>query len=93
MIPLLAKPRLASKARLRLDRVAQRYVLLSPEKGLVMNTTGSAISRLCTGEHSVNSMIDALSREYPGADRARIQTEVLSFLDTLLDRGLIVVDS
>lgn len=92
MIPLAARPRLASKAKLRLDHVTRRLVLLVPEKGLVMNRTGSAISELCTGEHTVDAIIEALGAAHPATNRAKIQSEVLSFLQSLLDRGLIVVE-
>ncbi len=92
MIPLLARPRLASKAKLRLDHVTQRLVLLAPEKGLAMNRTGSAISQLCTGEYTVDAIIETLGETYPATERSKIQSEVLAFLQSLLDRGLIVVE-
>ena len=92
MISLLARPRLASKAKLRLDHVTQQLVLLAPEKGLAMNRTGSAISQLCTGEHTVDAIIETLGETYPATERAKIQSEVLVFLQSLLDRGLIVVE-
>ncbi len=89
MIPLLSRPKLATKAKLRLDRIANKYFLLAPEKGLALNRTGSAISQLCTGTHTVQAIIEELCSSHPSAERALIESEVLAFLQSLLDRGLI----
>jgi coenzyme PQQ biosynthesis protein PqqD len=92
MIPLSATPRLADKAKLRLDKKTNQYVLLYPEKGLALNRTGSSILLLCTGEHSVEAIVDRLWREHQEGDRQTIQAEVLAFLETLASRGLIRTD-
>ncbi len=92
MIALLARPKLATKARLRLDHITNQYVLLAPEKGLALNRTGSAISQLCTGEHTVETIIERLRLSHPSAERALIEAEVLTFLQSLLDRGLLEVE-
>jgi pyrroloquinoline quinone biosynthesis protein D len=93
VIPLLSRPRLTTKARLRLDHVTNQYVLLAPEKGLALNRTGSAISQLCTGEHTVEAIIEQLRLSHPSAERSLIESEVLAFLQSLLDRGLIEVQA
>ncbi len=41
MITAESRPTLAAKARLRWDRQAERYMLLYPERGLVLNPEGS----------------------------------------------------
>ena len=46
MISVDMRPRLAGKARLRFDRKGERYMLLYPEKGLVLNDTATAIVKL-----------------------------------------------
>ncbi len=92
MISLLARPRLSVKAKLRLDHKTNQYVLLAPEKGLLLNRTGSTVSQHCTGEYTVGAIIDQLSSDHPSADRALIQSEVMAFLQILLDRGLIKVE-
>jgi pyrroloquinoline quinone biosynthesis protein D len=83
------RPRLAGKARLRFDRKAERYMLLYPEKGLVLNETASAIVKLCTGEHTVQAIIDTLAVTYDAKPREAITREVQSFLAALADRGLL----
>jgi pyrroloquinoline quinone biosynthesis protein D len=92
VIPLSSRPKLATKTRLRLDHITQQYVLLAPEKGLALNRTGTAISQLCTGSHTVESIIEQLGSTHPSATRAVIESEVLAFLQSLLDRGLIQVE-
>lgn len=93
MIPLSSRPKLATKARLRLDHITNQYVLLAPEKGLALNRTGSAISQLCTGEHTVEAIIEQLGLSHPSAERSLIEFEVQAFLQSLLDRGLIEVQA
>ena len=83
-----SQPRVASKARLRYDRKAERYMLLYPEKGLVLNATAADIVRLCTGEHSVGAIIDQLAAKY-GRDAPAIEREVIDLLAALAERGLL----
>lgn len=83
-----SQPRIASKARLRYDRKTERYMLLYPEKGLMLNPTAADIVRLCTGEHSVEAIIDRLATKY-GRDGAGIEREVTDFLAALAERGLL----
>ena len=44
-----SRPTLTRKARLRFDRISGEYLLLSPERGLILNGPASEILRLCTG--------------------------------------------
>jgi pyrroloquinoline quinone biosynthesis protein D len=89
VISLDAIPKLADKAKLRLDRKTNQYVLLYPEKGLVLNRTGSSIVQLCTGEHTVAAIVDRLHQEHDKGDRSVIEAEVLAFLEMLVARGLL----
>lgn len=83
-----ARPRIASKARLRYDRKAERTMLLYPEKGLVLNPTAAEIAKLCTGEHSIAAIVAQLAPRY-GKDAAAIESEVMKFLSALAERGLL----
>lgn len=82
-----SKPRLAAKARLRYDRKTERYLLLYPEKGLVLNPTATDVVKLCTGEHTVGAIVDLLAARY-GHDTATVEREVLTLLVALTERGL-----
>lgn len=59
-----AKPRLASKARLQIDRVSGEPVLLYPEGVVLLNATGEAILRLCDGTRSFSEILARLSVAY-----------------------------
>jgi coenzyme PQQ biosynthesis protein PqqD len=92
MISTETRPRLAAKARLRFDRKAQRDMLLYPEKGLVLNPTASEILRLCTGEHTVDAIIDQVAAKFGAPDRDEVAREVRRFLESMAARGLVAGD-
>lgn len=83
------RPRLASRARLKFDPIAQQEMLLFPEAALALNETGAAIVRLCDGARSVNEIVDQLSKKYDKADRDALTREVMDFLATIRARGLL----
>jgi pyrroloquinoline quinone biosynthesis protein D len=87
-LSLEVKPKLAPKTKLRLDPKTGKYILLYPEKGLLLNPTGAAILRLCDGEQSLSSIIAVLALEF-GSEPPVLQPEVLAFVQGLLDRGLL----
>ncbi len=84
------KPKLAPKTKLRLDPKTGKYLLLYPEKGLLLNPTGAAILKLCNGEQSLSAIIAALALEFQ-SEAAVLEPEVLGFVQGLLDRGLLQV--
>ena len=84
-----ARPRLAAKARLRYDRKSTRYMLLYPERGLVLNPTAADIVQLCTGEHTVEAIVQRLADKYTSQPREAIAQEVQTFLDVMAARGLV----
>jgi coenzyme PQQ biosynthesis protein PqqD len=89
MISPETRPRLAAKARLRWDRKGERYMLLYPERGLVLNPTAADVVRLCTGEHTVGAIVDQLAAKYAPQPREAVEREVLAFLTRMAERGLI----
>jgi coenzyme PQQ biosynthesis protein PqqD len=90
MISGESRPRLATKARLRFDRQAARYLLLYPERGLELNPTASDVLQRCTGEYSVSDIAAELAQRY-GHEATAIEREVLAFLCALAERGLVEV--
>jgi pyrroloquinoline quinone biosynthesis protein D len=84
------RPRLAKRARLRLDQKTGGYVLLYPEKGLLLNATSAAIAQRCDGKHTVPEIIGELGREFSEPDARRVERDVLEFLSSLSQRGLLM---
>ena len=81
---------LAAKARLRRDRLTGKPFLLYPERGLELSDSAARIAELCVEERAVAAIVDELTAA-SGEPRGRIESEVLSFLGALADRGLLVV--
>jgi len=84
-----SRPTLAAKARLRWDRQASRYMLLYPERGLVLNPTAADVVQLCTGEHTVGAIVQQLTQKYASEPPENVEREVLTLLERLASRGLI----
>jgi len=89
-LSLELKPKLAPKTKLRLDPKSGKYILLYPEKGLLLNPTGAAILQRCDGAQSLSAIIATLAVEFR-SDAEVLRPEVLSFVQGLLDRGLLQV--
>jgi coenzyme PQQ biosynthesis protein PqqD len=93
MIGPASRVRLAPKARLQRDRVSGKAFLLYPERGLELSDSAARIVGLCNqsgGDRTVADIVDELTAA-SGEPRERIESEVLSFLGALADRGLLVV--
>src|SRR5947209_19420993 len=69
------RPRLASRARLKFDAVANQEMLLFPEAALLLNETGAAIVRLCDGARSIDEIVDQLTNKFRGVDRETLRLE------------------
>ena len=83
------RPRLAPRARLKFDAIAQQQMLLFPEATLLLNETGAAIVRLCDGARSIEEIVDGLAAQFRGVDRATLRCEVDAFLESIRARGLV----
>jgi pyrroloquinoline quinone biosynthesis protein D len=59
-----AKPKLASKARLQVDKISGEPVLLYPEGVVLLNATGEAIIHLCDGTRSFPEILNRLALTY-----------------------------
>jgi coenzyme PQQ biosynthesis protein PqqD len=83
-----SRPVLAPKARLRHDRRRGGWLLLYPERGLALNTTGMEIVRRCTGDYTI-SRIAAELADGTGAAPETVEREVLAFVEALAARALV----
>ena len=91
MFSPLSRPKLAAKARLRWDTREGKYFLLYPELWLLLNATAADIVQLCTGEHTVDGIVDRLATKYPAQAREELEREVMALLAQIQSRGLLEV--
>ncbi len=81
-------PQLVRHARLRHDKVRDRWVLMSPEQVLMPDDTAVAILQKLDGTRTVTDVVTALATEYDApADMVRADT--LAFLQQLADLHLL----
>jgi len=85
------RPRLARRARLRWDERERRYLLLYPERGLLLNDVGAAIVKRCDGTRSVAAIVASLVAEFGGTPPEAIERDTLAFLAELETRRLVEV--
>ena len=83
MIASGASPRLARGVRLRHDRVRDRWLLLAPERGFVLNRTALAIVRSLDGR-----TLGELARRLAASEQAP-ESEICAFVEALAARGLV----
>ncbi len=83
-----SRVKLRSKARLRWDSHAGKYLLLYPERGLLLDEISAAILKLCDGTRDVDAIVRELTARFRG-DATRIRAEVIDFLQKLDDRTLL----
>jgi coenzyme PQQ biosynthesis protein PqqD len=86
-----SRPKLAVKTRLRRDRHDGPVLLLSPERGLILNDSSREVLALCTGEASVATIIELLCARHPDGSADTIARDVLALFSDLQSRGLIEV--
>jgi pyrroloquinoline quinone biosynthesis protein D len=91
MIDRAARPRLASKARLRFDRHSGQHMLVYPDRGMQLNSSAASILELCTGENSLQTIVERLTAA-TGGTASQVEADVQSFLGALLERALIRLD-
>jgi len=91
MIDPRARPRLASKVRLRFDRHSQQHMLVYPDRGMLLNPSAASILELCTGENSLQTIVERLAAA-SGGTASQVEADVQSFLGALLERALIRLD-
>jgi coenzyme PQQ biosynthesis protein PqqD len=93
VITAASRPRLAGKARLRVDPRSGKHMLLYPERGLELTESASRIAKLCGQGLTVAGIVDKLASAYADADHQRLEEEVLTFLRSLEERGLLAPEA
>jgi pyrroloquinoline quinone biosynthesis protein D len=78
---------------MRWDEREKKYLLLYPERGLLLNETASAILELCDGARTVAAIASELRVRHMASALGDVEREVLAFLERLRERGLLEVGS
>ena len=81
-------PKIARKARLQIDRVSGKPILLYPEGLLQLNATGAAIVALCDGRHSTREIVEELAGRYHTTPEA-LRSDIEEYLQTLYRHTLL----
>jgi pyrroloquinoline quinone biosynthesis protein D len=82
-------PKLAKKARLKLDRHTNKYMILYPERGLELNDSAAAIAQKLDGTRSIAAIAAELAREHEGAACDAIEKDIVAFVSELHGKGLL----
>ncbi|GGE49073.1 coenzyme PQQ synthesis protein D [Agaricicola taiwanensis] len=87
-VTLEKMPKLGRGVRLHEDRVRGTWVLLAPESMIEANPVAMEILKRCTGSLRVEAIVDELAALF-NADHARIEADVVAFLDQLSAKRLV----
>ena len=82
------RPKLARRARLRWDERDGKYMIVYPERGLVLNESAAAVVKLCDGTRTVEEIVDDLVAT-SGAPGERVEADVRELLARLAERKLL----
>ncbi len=81
-------PKIARRARLRWDERDKTYMLLYPERGLVLNASAAEIVKLCDGRRTEAEIAAELAKSV-NEPLERITTDVRALLARLEEKRLI----
>jgi pyrroloquinoline quinone biosynthesis protein D len=89
--PLTAasRPGLSPHARMKDDTARGGWVLLAPERVLMLDAIAAEILALCDGTAEIGAIADELARRHE-AKREEVLGDVLEMLQGLRDKGLLV---
>ncbi|HET7578602.1 MAG TPA: pyrroloquinoline quinone biosynthesis peptide chaperone PqqD [Bacillales bacterium] len=91
-------PKLASKARLKYDRVRKTHLLLLPERVVALNETAASILALCDGVQTLHMIAKKLRASLQESanqgelpDLTAMETDIAEFVSEMVDQGWVVV--
>lgn len=82
----MARPKLRPKGRIRYDPVRQRFVLLLPERAVLLNEAAAEALQLCDGTRTLSSLIELLQRRYVSAE---VQADVAELVSAAVAKAWI----
>lgn len=89
LLTAASRPGLSPHARMRNDAARGGWVLLAPERVLMLDAIAAEILALCDGTAEIAAIADALARRH-AAPPAEVLKDVTEMLQGLRDKGLIV---
>jgi len=81
-------PKLAAGVRLRHDAARDCWVLLAPERVLMLDEIAHQVLQRCDGVATVEAIVEALAQDYQ-ADREQIAVDVQAMLSALIAKRMI----
>ena len=82
-------PRLPRGVRLVHNEAQGGWVLLAPERVFKADAIAVEILKRCTGQASVDVIVDDLAKAFAGAPRDRIHADVVKLIGGLADKKLL----
>ena len=84
-------PKLPRHAKLRFDEARNKWIINAPERVFELDEIASEIIQLVNGEASIEIIINTLCDKFDGAPRDIISKDTLSMLQSLADKGFVVI--
>ena len=88
MLTAASRPRFAAGVRLHHDAARDCWVLLAPERVLLLDEIAHAVLQRCDGAATLDAIVDILAREYQ-APREQIDADVRALLVALLAKRML----
>lgn len=82
------RPKLVRRARLRYDERDRKFMIVYPERGLVLNASAAEVVKLCDGTRTAAEIVAKLVSA-TGESEAHIARDVAELLARLEERRLI----
>jgi pyrroloquinoline quinone biosynthesis protein D len=81
-------PKIARRARLRFDEREKKYLLVYPERGLLLNDSAAEIVKLCDGTRTLDEIAIVLA-EKKSAPIERVLADVRALVARLEEKRLV----
>ncbi len=88
----VTRPILRRHAKLKFDDARQQWVILAPERVLILDETAVEILHICDGKRSIAQIVNDLAAKYT-AERSTISDDVIAMLRDLADKGFLTETS
>ena len=84
-------PKLPRHAKLRYDEARKIWIINAPERVFELDEIASEILQLVNGESSIEIIVNELCKKFEGAPKETISKDTLSMLQSLADKGFIII--